>query len=76
MSENIDWKTLLRRVLIQLWDKWPKCFSDQNLSAKKKTSREVQYAYRYCNIKCDLILIYMFQAVLLSAQDGTTCMEI
>ena len=21
-------------VLIQLWDKWPKCFSDQNISAK------------------------------------------
>jgi len=27
-------KTLLRRVSIQLWDNWPKCFSDQNISAK------------------------------------------
>jgi len=34
MSENIGWKTMLRRVLIQLWDKWTKCFSDQNFSAK------------------------------------------
>jgi len=34
MSENIGWKTLLRLVLIQQWDKWPKCFSDQNVSTK------------------------------------------
>jgi len=33
MSENIG-KKLLWRVLIQLWDKRPKCFSDQILSAK------------------------------------------
>ena len=34
------WKYLLKkqflwRILIQLWDKWPICFSDQNVSAKK-----------------------------------------
>jgi len=23
--ENIDQGILLRRILIQLWDKWPKC---------------------------------------------------
>jgi len=33
-SENMGWKTLLWRVLIQLWDNWPKCQSDQNASAK------------------------------------------
>jgi len=27
-------KTLLRWVLIQLWYRWPKCFSDQNISTK------------------------------------------
>jgi len=39
MFENIGYKTLLWRVLIQLWNKWPKCFSaqnDWNVSAKKK----------------------------------------
>jgi len=35
MSENIGYWTLLWRVLMQLWDKWPKCFSDQHVSAKK-----------------------------------------
>jgi len=34
MSENIDLWILLRRVLILLWDKWPKC-----LSEKKNTQR-------------------------------------
>jgi len=34
MSANMGWKTLLWRVLIQLWDKWLKCFTDQNFSAK------------------------------------------
>jgi len=27
-------KTLLQQVLIQLWDKWPNCFSNQTVSAK------------------------------------------
>jgi len=39
MFENIGWKTLLWWVSIQLWYKWPKCFSDQNVSAK--TDRNV-----------------------------------
>ena len=29
MSENTGWWTLPRRVLIQLWDKWPKCLSEK-----------------------------------------------
>jgi len=36
---------MLQQVLLQVWDKWPKCFSDQfvstkndqNVSAQKKT---------------------------------------
>jgi len=36
MSENIGWWTLLRRVLINLWDKRPKCFSDHTASAATK----------------------------------------
>ena len=35
ISVNISWKAVLRRVLIPPWDKRPKCFSDQNVSAKK-----------------------------------------
>ena len=37
MSENIGWKTLIRWVLIQLWEKGLKYFSDQNVPAIKKT---------------------------------------
>ena len=48
MSEITGEKTLLRRVLIQLWGKLPKYFSDQsvssknyrNVSAKKKTATQ------------------------------------
>jgi len=42
MFENIGKKTLLWRVLIQLWDKWPKCLSknNRNVSAKKNTGRK------------------------------------
>jgi len=34
MSENKGQWTLLWWVLLQLWDKWPKCFSDQFVSAR------------------------------------------
>jgi len=30
MSENIVQLKLLQRILIQLWDKWPKCLSEKN----------------------------------------------
>ena len=39
MSENIGQWTLLWRVLIQLWNKWPKCVSDQNFPARQKQLR-------------------------------------
>ena len=31
MSENIGWWSLLRRVLIKLWDKWPKCLKKKQI---------------------------------------------
>jgi len=36
VSENIGYWTLLRRVLMQLWDRWLKCVRDQNVSPKTK----------------------------------------
>jgi len=34
MSETLGQLTQLRRVLSQLWDKWPKCVSDTSVSEK------------------------------------------
>jgi len=42
MSENIEQCTLLRRVSILQWDKWPKCLSDQNISAKKNRLQRLE----------------------------------
>jgi len=32
MFENIGWKRLSWRLSTQLWDKWPKCFSEKKNS--------------------------------------------
>jgi len=63
MSENTGYKTLLRRVLIQLWDEWPKCFSYQNVSAKKKTvSKKQKLKYQLKQImQINLIFWWLFK---------------
>jgi len=33
MFENIGWKRLSWRVSTQLWDKWPKCFSEKKTAS-------------------------------------------
>jgi len=38
MFEKTGWKTIIWQVLVQLWGKWPKCFSDQNIAAKNDWS--------------------------------------
>jgi len=43
MSENVEQCILLRRVSILLWDKWPTCLSDQNVSTEKN-QRWIQWA--------------------------------
>jgi len=42
MFENIGYKTLLQWVLMQLWDKWSKCFSDQNVSVENDRNVSVK----------------------------------
>ena len=72
MCENIGWKTLLAWVLIQLWDKWLKCFSDQNVLAKndrnasakkKKTdSRNRHFTLDYVNSTANVMNLALFVA--------------
>ena len=47
-------KTLLLWVLIQLWDKWPKCFSGQNFSEKMTEMSQRKNRYRAMWNTCTL----------------------
>jgi len=52
MSENIGYWTLLWRVLIQMWDKWPKCFEWPKCLSKKwpKSLSEKNIIVRISNL--------------------------